>query len=67
MKNIKLNKKLTGEINTMEFNNYFKNKIETRYENFLMIFFKFVADHSAAINSLKKNFSDIFLYLKMKI
>ena len=41
MKNIKLNMKITGEINTMEYNNYFKNKIETRYENFLTIFFYF--------------------------
>ena len=35
MKNIKLNMKITGEINTMEFNNYFKNKIE---KNNLLLF-----------------------------
>ena len=28
MKNIKLNMKITGVISTMEYNNYFKNKIE---------------------------------------
>ena len=28
MKNIKFNKKIIGEINMMEFNNYFNNKIE---------------------------------------